>query len=418
VSLLKRKNRTTYYYGWAIVVALAITATVGYGILYYAFSVFLTAMETDLGWTRGQLTGGFSLMLLVGGAFAYPIGAWVDRHGARLLMTVGSIGACLLVMSWSQVNTLTAYYLLWTGMGICGAAVLYEPAFAVLAVWFNRRRGTALAIVTFVGGLASTIFIPLSDALLGAYGWRQAVLILGIIYGVITIPLHAFVIRRGPITEAQQQIESRDDSGTLIDRQGVSLTDALRGRFFWLVTLAFGLSQLSTAAIRVHFIPFLTDAGISATRAAAVSGSIGLWQVAGRVLYAPLDNRLSGTALAGSLFAIHAVSISALLMGPSALFIGAFVILFGMSVGARTLVRPSIVADTYGITHYGRISSVMTVFLTLSGTVAPVGAGVIYDRFGSYTPVLWIILVLAAISVGVIFFAAPTDRKSSPPFRN
>ncbi|MBK8026584.1 MAG: MFS transporter [Chloroflexi bacterium] len=129
---------------------------------------------------------------------AFPVGAWIDRHGARHLMTLGSVCATLLVIAWSTVSTLPAFYALWIGLGICGAAVLYDPAFAVVAHWFHARRSTALVVITLAAGLASTIFLPLSDALLNAFGWRMAVLILGLFLGVVTIPLHLLVLRRRP----------------------------------------------------------------------------------------------------------------------------------------------------------------------------------------------------------------------------
>ena len=172
-----RGSTTRPYYGWYIAITLALTETISWGILYYAFSVFLAPMEADLGWSRAELTGGFSLALLVMGAMAFPVGMWIDRHGARLLMTVGSIAATLLVIAWSQVTSLTAFYLIWTGIGVCAATVLYEPAFAVIAQWFRMRRSFALAIITFAAGLASTIFLPLSDALLRGFGWRTGVLL-------------------------------------------------------------------------------------------------------------------------------------------------------------------------------------------------------------------------------------------------
>src|SRR5690606_22825863 len=92
-------TRTRPYYGWYITVTLALTETISWGVVYYAVSVFLSPMEADLGWSRSELAAGFSLSLLVMGAMAFPVGAWIDRHGARLLMTVGSIGASLLVIA-------------------------------------------------------------------------------------------------------------------------------------------------------------------------------------------------------------------------------------------------------------------------------------------------------------------------------
>ena len=104
----KLKRQPTYY-GWYIALALAITETVSYGAMFYAFSVFITPMEAELGWTRGELSGAFSLSLLITGIIAFPVGHWLDRHGARLLMTAGSIGATIMVLLWSGVNTLPEF---------------------------------------------------------------------------------------------------------------------------------------------------------------------------------------------------------------------------------------------------------------------------------------------------------------------
>lgn len=408
----KLKNNSKLYYGWYMAAALAITETISWGIVYYAFTVFLTPMETELGWSRSQLTGGFSLALLIAGAMAFPVGTWIDRHGARWLMTTGSVLASLLVIAWSQVNDLTTFYLVWAGLGVCAATVLYEPAFAVMAIWFVRRRSTALAIITFAAGLASTIFVPLSDALLRNFGWRQSILMLGIFLAVTTIPLHAFVLRRRPA-----------DLGLLPDGESnaialhtttihFSLSDALHSRFFWLLTLAFSLAYLAANAVRVHFIPFLIDSGIDASTAAFASGSIGLMQVAGRLVFAPLDSRFSGRVMVAAVFALQAAGMFVLLMGTSLATVGIFVVVFGAAYGAQTLARASIIAELFGSSHYGRISSVMAVFLTLAGTAAPVGAGLIYDRFGSYQPVLLIVIVLALAASSLIAFSKPEAQKA------
>ena len=394
-----------YYYGWNIVFALAITETISWGILYYAFTVFLTPMEQDLGWSRAELTGGFSLMLLMTGAMAFFVGTWIDRHGSRGLMTVGSILASLLVVAWSQVTDRTHFYLIWAGLGVCAATVWYEPAFAVVAAWFVRRRGRALATITFAAGLASTIFIPLSEALRTALGWRDAVLALGILLAVTTIPLHAVVLRRHPADLGLlPDGDNFGDESKTVKLKPITLGNALNSRFFWMLTLAFSLAGLAMSAIRVHFIPFLTDSGIDSGTAALASGAIGIMQVAGRLVFSPIEERLSIRLMVGGIFALQAAAILVLLFGLSPFVIIVFVIIFGATVGAQTLARASIIAETYGATHYGRISSVMSIFLTLAGTAAPVGASLIHDRFDSYIPVLWIMLLLAIFSVGVMAF--------------
>ena len=407
--MIQTHRLNKFYYGWYIAVALSITETVSYGVMFYAFSVFIKPMEDTLGWSRSELTGGFSLALLIAAAMAVPVGYWLDKHGARLLMTVGSIGATILVLMWSQVTTLNEFIIIWILMGLCYAAVLYEPAFAVLATWFVRKRGTAMAIVTFVAGFASTIFIPLSDALLVAFGWRQAILILGIVLGAVTIPLHIFVLRRRPadlgLTPDGEPITHQSKRAPTINFGAV-----LKSRFFWILTLAFSLSTLSMAAVRVHFIPLLISIGINPSTAAVASGSIGIMQVMGRLLFAPIERRFSSKTMVIGVFMLMTVSLSILLFGGSPWLIIAFIVLYGMAVGTLTLARPLIVADVYGATFYGRISSVMTIFLGLSLTIAPFGAGVMFDMFGSYTPMLYLVTGFSVASIALIgLLPAPSD---------
>lgn len=394
------------YYGWYVAVTLALTETISWGIIYYAFTLFLAPMEVDLGWTRAQLTGGLTLMLLVAGVMAYPFGAWIDKHGARLLMTMGSICASLLVIAWSQVTTVPAFYVIWIGLGICGAAVLYEPAFAVIAQWFHRKRGTALAVVTFAAGLASTIFLPLCDVLLRSYGWRTSVLILGLFLGCITVPLHFLVLRRHPSDLGLLPDGAVKSAGeTVVLPSGISFRDAVRGRAFWMLTLSFGLIYVSASAIRIHFIPFLIGSGVTSSTAAFATGAIGITQVVGRVVFAPLDQRFSSRIIAVVVFGLQALSIAFLLPGSSMLTIGVFILIFGAAQGAITLARPSLLAELYGVSHYGRISSVMSIVLTLASTGAPLAASLLYDQTGNYQMVLWIVFILAVAATGVVLFA-------------
>lgn len=395
-------KRETVYYGWVIALALAVTETVSYGVMFYAFSVFITPMEAELGWSRAQLTGAFSLSLLITGLVGVPVGYWLDKRGGRLLMTAGSIGATLLVALWSQVQTLPEFVLIMTLLGFCGAAVLYEPAFAVIATWFARRRGTAMAVLTFIAGFSSTIFIPLSDALLVAQGWRGAVLTLAILLGAITIPLHGFLLRGKP-QDLGLQPDGALAAARSVERQKINLRGVLRSRFFWILTLAFALSTLSISAVRIHFIPLLISVGIHPTSAAWASGAIGVMQVVGRMIFAPVERHFSSKTMVVGVFALLALSLAVLLLGNAGWLIALFVALFGMAIGTHTLARPLIVADSYGAAYYGRISSAIVIVLTLMGTSAPFAAGVIFDVFGNYEVMLLLAVGFSVASLVMIW---------------
>jgi MFS family permease len=195
--------------------------------------------------------------------------------------------------------------------------------------------------------------------------------------------------------------------------RGVVFAEAVRSRFFWFLTLAFCLSALATTAIRVHFIPFLIDNGVDANTAAFASSFIGIMQVAGRVVFAPLDRRVSGRAMVSGVFILEAVGMGALLLGASVGFIGIFIVVFGAAYGANTLARVSILAEQFGSRNYGRISSVMAIFLTFAGTLAPFGASLLYDHFDSYRPMLWLVIVLA-LAAGLTAWRGLVTPKAVP----
>jgi MFS family permease len=159
-------------------------------------------LARDLHTSTTAVTGALTAATLTGAAAAIPVGAWLDHHGGRALMSVGSAAGTLLLAVMSTVDSLVGLYALWIGIGLASAMALYEAAFAVVVTWHptNRGRANALLAVTVVAGFASTIFLPLTGTVVQAYGWRTATLILAAVHGTLTIPLHAVVLRRAPAT--------------------------------------------------------------------------------------------------------------------------------------------------------------------------------------------------------------------------
>ena len=397
--------RGRLYYGWWIALALAVTETISWGVLYYAFSVFITPMEAEFGWSRPETTTALSLALLVAGGMAVPVGFWLDKYGGRALMTTGSILAVFLVVAWANVDDLLTFYLVWIGIGVTMSIVLYEPAFVVVAKWFETRRAAALMIITFAAGFASTIFLPLTNTLLDQLGWRDAVLVLAMILGVGTIPLHALILRRQPQDMGLEPDGiSSQIRGTQLQRS-VPAAEALRSRLFWWLSAGFSLATLAAMAIRIHFIPFLLEAGYSASFAAAATGLIGAMQVMGRVLFGPLNSRIPTHHTAAVLLFLQVVAMGILIIADSSGMIMLFVVVMGATNGATTLARPTLLAEKFGPAEYGRISSVMAIFVTLALTIGPVGAGIIYDWWDGYDALLWIALAISGFSVAAVLLA-------------
>jgi MFS family permease len=383
------------YYGWVIVAAVSVTETVTWGIIYYGFPVFLRPMEQDLGASRVAVTAAFSIGLGVAALAALPVGRWIDRHGGRGLMTIGSCLATLLTFAWARVESLPALYAVWFLMGLAMAATLYEPAFAVVVSWFTRGRDRALLTVTLVAGFASTIFMPIEAWLLVRVGWRSALTILAVVLAVITIPIHALVLRRGMTSRPVA-------GGPPASVPGMTLSETARTLVFWVLSIAFVISNFATAAVSVHLIPYLADRGYTATVAAAIIGWMGAMQVPGRLLFVPVSAWLGARWMVASVFFGQAVGLSQL---PFIGLIGTalpFILVMGASNGMSTLSRATSLAQIFGARHYGAISGAVALGANGARAIGPVGASLLLLGLGGYPAVFWTLaasLVVASLSV-------------------
>src|SRR2546428_9573520 len=192
-------SRRAPYYGWVLMVVLGITTIISYGTTQYLFGVLVVPLDATFHWGRASISGAYALGLIVAGLLGVPIGALVDRRGARLLMSAGSVLAALALFGLARMDALWQFYLLWSGgLGLAMALTLYPVTFTVVANWFVRKRGKALAILTLVGGLSSPICIPLAGTLVAHIGWRATLVVLALAQLGIALPLHAFLLRRHP----------------------------------------------------------------------------------------------------------------------------------------------------------------------------------------------------------------------------
>jgi predicted MFS family arabinose efflux permease len=390
-------------HGRRIVAALAITQTVGYGTLYYSFAVLLRPIAATLHASTTAVTGAMTCSILAGAAMAVPVGRWLDRHGGRALMATGSAAATGLLLAWSQVQQVWQLYAVLIGIGLTGAMVLYEPAFAVIVSWFDAtRRSKALLAVTLVAGFASAIFLPLAGALVDRYGWRTALLILAALHGVITVPLHALVVRRAPGATSTGLTHGRGDRDTVVRA-------ATRDVRFWAMAAAFVAHGAAMSAMTFHLVGLLTDAGHATTFAATVAGLLGVLSVTGRLVLTGAQRRIRITTVVAAIFAVQAVAALSLpLIGAGRVGAVAGVVAFGLGFGVASLAAPALLADRYGTLAYATIAGILATPITLARAGAPLGAAALLTVGGYPTVVATIGAACLLAAVGI------TARASTP----
>jgi len=394
---------------------LAAAQVISWGSLYYGFSLFVVPMEESLGWSRPLLNGALSLGLLTTGAVAVPVGAWIDRHGGRTVMSLASLLGGLLLLAWARVETSWAFYLIWALIGASMAGVLYEPAFAVITATFGPDARRGITALTLVGGFASTVFMPLTQLLIATVGWRQALLVLGGLNLAVCLPLHALFV---PASHASPSSSAPPETGDTAPSTS-ELRAILRGRAFWGLAIWFTAANATASGFVFQFVPLLTTWGIGMTAILACVALIGPMQVAGRVVLMCFSSRLETREIGTAVVILLPAAILALLCLPhKPICLGLAAALYGAGNGVMTIARGTAVADLIGRTHYGAINGALTLPTMVAKALAPVVAAAIWTATGDPSLMLWTLLGSALIgAVGFVFALSGTPPQEDGMLR-
>jgi MFS family permease len=381
-------------------VGLCITQVTSWGVLYYAFPVALVSITADTGWTATAATAAFSAGLVVSALAGIPVGRWLDRHGPRRVMTAGSVLAVPATVAIALAPNYAMFLAAWLVAGAAMAAVFYQAAFAALTRWYGDRRVQALTALTLVAGLASTLFAPLTNALVEALGWRGAYLVLAAVLAVVTIPLHLFTLT------APWEREDHPDSP--LPHRGRRVPQDVRSGQFLALSAALTLTAFGLYAASLTVIPLLTGRGFSASLAATTFGLLGAGQLLGRIVYGPLSARTTPTGRTVALIGSSALTIGLLgaLTGPPAALVAAAVAL-GAVRGACTLLQATAVADRWGTARYGTLSGFFAAPITAATALAPWAGTALAEGLGSYAAAFTLLAGVVLVAAALAWWTAP-----------
>jgi predicted MFS family arabinose efflux permease len=382
--------------GW-----LSLAQLISWGSVFYTFALLVEPVEWELGLTRAQSSLAFSLALLAEGLFAYPVGRWIDRGHERAVMTGGSllVAACLLLHSF--VHSLAAFYLVWTALGVALAATLYTPVFAIVTRRFPLDFRRAIITLTFLGGLASTVFIPLTAWLIDSFGWRHALWLLAAINLVVCVPLHAIQLRHAPPPAAAA------------GRERHSPAVYLRSPPFLLIAVFVVCTMGVTAALPAHMIPLLRGNGLAEAWVIAIPASIGAIQVLGRLLLFFFEHRFDLHVANRLIPVLIPLGLVALLAGAGHAWAALlFVLLYGLGNGMLTIVKGTAIAQYVNREHVASLNGALGLPTALARGVAPLLLGVLWTQDAGYTRGLWLLLAMGSVAVFALLLA---QRRSLVP---
>ncbi|GES50636.1 MFS transporter [Rhizobium sp. NBRC 114257] len=372
------------------VLALGITQIIGYGTLYYSFSILAPDMVAQYAWSSEWVFGALSAALLIGGLTAPWRGVLFDRLGAARVMTIGSLMAAVALAACAFAPNKAAYVAALVAIEASANLVQYGAAFALLVQIRPQVASRSITYLTLIGGFASTIFWPMTTALHAHLTWQNVYLAFAVLNLCICLPIHAWLSHQGVSRGVKASTVARRVEGVL--------PPARRRLGFAIMVTGFSLMSLVSSAVLVHLVPLLSGLGLSAT-AVLVGTLFGPSQVGSR-----LTNMVFGKNLPALHLAVIASTLIPggllvlLLSAPSVPGAMAFAIIFGMGNGLLSIVTGTLPLHLFGSDDYGKLQGKMMAARLILSALAPFALAFAMENIG-ITPSLAVTAALGGLSI-------------------
>lgn len=365
-------------------IGLGFSQIIGYGILMYAYAILLPHMAEDLGLSLSGVFGILSLGLFFGGMMSPVAGKLVDRYGGRWVMTIGSAIAAAAVLSLGHVNSTTQLFIAILLAEGAGMFVLYNVAFASVArLDLAIPPQKSISIITLFGGVASTIFWPLTLTLYTALRWQTTWTVLGVTLLVTCVPIHFFALRGLEVMPGSPPKSPRPNWPELTGK-------TRKQGMLWMV-ISFVCSGYLMGAVMTLWVTNVQDLGHSAAMAALAGAVIGPFKTVGRFFEMLVSRnmypRVTYALSLGLMFAGFAVLLVFGFTLPGLMLAAA---LYGMGDGIKTIARGTLPLALFGAKGYGaRLGWISFVQMGINAS-APFAFAWITQAFGGW----WSFLIM------------------------
>ncbi|MFL0691753.1 MAG: MFS transporter [Agrobacterium tumefaciens] len=386
-------------------IGLGVTMTIGYGTLYYSFSVLAPEIAREFGWGQSFVFGVFSFGLLAGAVAAPVLGRVVDRYGARLVLCFGSVAAAISLALFSVMENAWQFAAITLVAEFIALAVQYDAGFAALAQSHGREARAHITLVTLIAGFASTVFWPLLQWLLTVMTWRDIYLVMAALNLLIALPIH-LALPKARVIEVEPT--RREEPST-----GEPVLGGERRRRMILMATAFAAGGFVVSAVGSTLLVLMRDLGYATAMATLAGSLIGPSQVAARLIEYVRRNLFSPpltAIIAASAMALGLAILAGALVQPVAAFAIAFAVFYGAGQGLTSIVRGVLPLHYFGAAGYGRTMGTLASARIIASAIAPVSVIWLNEMVGT-NAALAALAGMAGLAV-IATFAVTHERRS------
>jgi MFS family permease len=397
------------FYGWRMVAAACALRVLGAGLHSFGFTVFFLPLSQDLNLNRTSTSLAFSLARAEGAIEGPVVGHLLDRYGPKPIMLAAVLLMGVGYLLLSQVDTYATFLIVYLGViSLAHAGGFMHSPMVLINTWFIRHRARAITISSAAFGLGGVLVAPVLSIIVQAWGWRWGAAVGGILFLLIGVPL-CLSIRRSPESmgllpdgdECDGALAGKGPERTRQSEVDVTVAAALRSFAFWGSVLAAGIRNASYHAISVHFVPFMVWKGLSQPQAALLLSVYAFLGMALTLVIGWFADKANKPRMTAIILFAAAVAMFLPLVDSSLWSLCLFTIFFA-AVETTFPLGWAVVGDLFGRKHYAKIRGYMVLFYTWGGVLGPVIAGAIFDRWQTYEPLLWSLIVVFSVA-GLLF---------------
>jgi sugar phosphate permease len=412
-------GRPKVFYGWWLLAGSVVAMALGSGVSFWSFGLYISPLEEEFGWSRAEVSLGFSVSLAISGLTGPFIGRWIDASGPRVAIVVGATLTAATYILLATTSELWQWYAYNSINAVFRQMMFFIPFQALISRWFDRRRGFALGILGTGFSLGGFVVVPLMRLVIDQVGWNGSFIISGIAIVAVFVPIGLLLVRDSPADVGavpDGEPPTKDEPYQARVLTGLTLGRALSTPLFWVLAFAMMLFFYGLFGWLVHMVPFYESVGISRGVAAALVSVAAGFGIITRLAFGLLADRIRRfETVAMGMLAFLMAGMTALILDSGTAGIAVFIVFWVVGSGGGPLLEPLLLTRAFGLAHFGAILGAFIVVETIGFIISPALAGVIFDSTGSYDWVLVMFLGAFAASFALFYLAARLPHPSIPP---
>jgi MFS family permease len=390
-----------FFYGWIIALCCTLITVINGGC-FFTVSIFFKPVAFDFGWSRGEFAINYTAMLIAYAPGAFFGGKLAERVGPRVILLLGGLLIGLGFIGCSRADNLLFMILCYAVVGL-GLGTTLALTTATVQRWFVKWRGFVIGAVSAGNGIGGMIFAPLVSYLITAHDWRMAYLVIGLTYGIVIVASASFLVSEPRLKNLRPfgkegQGHEVDSSLQTASRSALTSAQVFKLGTFWGVTAIYILSHLSSMFLSAHFIPYVTDKGISAAVGARSLGFIAGIIVVGRIILSSVAGKIGWLKTLSFAFLVGSISVIWLMFVSEPWELYVFLVFYGFFWGSTIALLGGTVGYLFGMNVLSKLLGFLLGLGVMMGAVSPWLGGLIFDLTGSYS--------IAMVSAAVFFAGA------------